>query len=133
MSAGSPSAQAQAVGGKRNYGGWLGRADRLMLLLVVSLIQYLMIQFSETHEIAEYYLLTWLMVLFILSGNLNAIQRVYDTWTELGDAGPGEERARGTEYTSHDSDGGVLRGRRVDAGRTRVSSDEDDDIEWKGK
>ena len=89
--------QAQAVGGKRHYGGWLGRADRLMLLMVVSMVQYLMIQFQGINEVSGYYLLGWLMVLFIIIGNLNAIQRVYDTWVELGEAETGsEEVVRGT-------------------------------------
>ena len=75
--------QAQAVGGKRHYGGWLGRADRLMLLLVASMVQYILIVFFSTHEISSFYLLGWLMILFIFVGNLNAFQRLYDTWKEL--------------------------------------------------
>jgi archaetidylinositol phosphate synthase len=124
--------QAQAVGGSRNYGGWLGRADRLMLLLIGSLVQYIMIQFLDISEMADYYLLGWLMLLFILVGNLNAIQRVYDTWIELGDAKPGERENKPFRDGSRVSDGGVLRGRRIGSGQDRDIPDEDTDIEWKG-
>ena len=89
--------QAQAVGVTRNYGGWLGRADRLMLLLIISSAQYLLITGWDTHEVFGYYPLGWLMLLFIVVGNLNAIQRVYDTWCELGE-GMGPD-------ASHDSCG----------------------------
>ncbi len=88
--------QAQAVGGKRHYGGWLGRADRLMLLLVASMVQYILIVFFSTHEISSFYLLGWLMILFIFVGNLNAFQRLYDTWKELSRE-PLKEKVAGAE------------------------------------
>ena len=77
--------QAQAVGGKRHYGGMLGRADRLMILLAATLLQYLLITCFDTNRLSEFYLLGWLMILFIFIGNLNAVQRLYDIWNDLGD------------------------------------------------
>lgn len=137
--------QAQAVGGRRHYGGWLGRADRLMLLLVFSLVQYLMIQVNDMHEVSGYYPLAWLMVLFIIIGNLNAIQRVYDTWVDLGEAGMTSGEAPeddGHEEYEKDSDEGkgdagsnegrVMTAKRVSSKRTRIEPDSDEDIEWKG-
>lgn len=116
--------QAQAVGGKRHYGGWLGRADRLGLLMVITLVQYLLISVSGTYEISGYYLLGWLMMLFIIIGNLNAVQRLYDTWLELGE---NEDPASGG------SDRPVMMARRVSPKIRSVEPDSDDDIEWKGK
>ena len=114
--------QAQAVGGTRNYGGLLGRADRLVLLLFTMLVQYILFLFS-IREIQGYYLLGWLMILFIFVGNVNALQRFYDTWNELG----------GTE-TKRESWAKMENGK---AKKTIESIPEaemmEDDIEWGGE
>lgn len=75
--------QAQAIGGKRNYDGMMGRADRLMLLLLFSLAQYLLIVLFSVNEIFGLYPLAWLMIAIIIIGNINAIQRLKGTWSEL--------------------------------------------------
>lgn len=120
--------QAQAVGGKRHYGGWLGRADRLMLLMVVTLAQYVLITMTSTHEISEFYPLGWLMILFILVGNLNAIQRLYDTWKELGPDTEVEDD-RGAWENDRDS---IVMAQAASVHRGAVMED-DEDIEWKGE
>lgn len=116
--------QAQAVGGKRHYGGWLGRADRLMLILVVSVVQYLLMITTDTHELSEYYLLGWMMILFIFVGNLNAVQRLHDTWKDLEENG--DPTVRGVNGSSPSRKRAALKMRSSDW-------DSDDDIEWKGK
>ena len=75
--------QAQAVGQGRAYGGILGRADRLVLLFLGGLLQWLFapsggyvlgiggIAFSP---------LEWFMVLFAVLGHLTAVQRAIATW-----------------------------------------------------
>lgn len=103
--------QAQAVGGSRNYGGMLGRADRLMLILAITLIQYLLMVLFSVEEVMGYYLLTWLMLLFILLGNMNTFQRMHDTWIKLGEKEP-----------DHAEDGNGMRN----------EDPQDDIIEWKG-
>jgi len=114
--------QAQAVGGKRHYGGWLGRADRMMMLIVVTLLQILLITSTSTHEVSNFYPLGWLMLLFILIGNLNAMQRFYDTWTGL-------EEAEG-EGVREDEE--IIMAQPVEM-KVKPSIELDDDIDWKGE
>jgi archaetidylinositol phosphate synthase len=65
--------QAQAVGYGREYGGLLGRADRLVLLMVAPLIQFIM----EGYHLALFNesLLTWVMAFFGIVGIITAVQR----------------------------------------------------------
>ncbi len=75
--------QAQAVGADRNYGGILGRADRLVLLLVVTLLQWILLSYGIGRlgwNGWALYPLAWLMVWFAIAGNITAIQRGYRTW-----------------------------------------------------
>ncbi|MDO5844197.1 MAG: CDP-alcohol phosphatidyltransferase family protein [Methanocorpusculum sp.] len=63
--------QAQAVGMKRNYGGILGRADRLILLVIFGVAEFIypsQILFGLTF-------LGWLLVVYGLLGHITAIQR----------------------------------------------------------
>lgn len=63
--------QAQAVGMKRNYGGILGRADRLILLIVLGIAEFIYpspVLFGLTF-------LGWLLVIYGLFGHITAIQR----------------------------------------------------------
>ena len=75
--------QAQAVGAGRNYGGILGRADRLVLLMLFSLLQAVFLVFGA-HKMGigwlVLYPLGWLMVWFAIAGNITALQRGYRTW-----------------------------------------------------
>ncbi len=75
--------QAQAMGVSRNYGGLLGRADRLMLIMILVPVQFVLIAFFSIHEIGPLYPLGWLMVVFIIIGNINAVQRLKATWDDL--------------------------------------------------
>ena len=71
--------QAQAIGYKREYSGLLGRADRLVLLMIVPIIQLLLIYFTGSGMIFKLYLLEWVLLYFAVVGNITAIQRFYIT------------------------------------------------------
>ena len=66
--------QAQAVGLKRNYGGLLGRADRMVLLLVIPFADYLWVvrDYSLPWFVS---LLEVAMAYFALMGILTVVQR----------------------------------------------------------
>ena len=69
--------QAQAVGLDRVYGGWLGRANRLLLVVGVALVAAVL---------EEVWLLSpagWLLVVFAVVGHLTALQRFYYTRRDL--------------------------------------------------
>ncbi len=84
--------QGQAIGLDRNYGGILGRADRLGLLLFFTLVQWVYIAVTD-----EVYLVTleiWgttypltlievLMIIVAIGGNVTALQRGTAAWSDL--------------------------------------------------
>ncbi len=70
--------QAQAVGAGREYAGLLGRADRLVVLVMVPLIQY----FSEGYQDWNY--MTLMCYVFAIVCTLSAFYRFKKIWTELG-------------------------------------------------
>ncbi|MDO5845665.1 MAG: CDP-alcohol phosphatidyltransferase family protein [Methanocorpusculum sp.] len=63
--------QAQAVGMKRNYGGLLGRADRLILLVVFGVAQF----FYALPIFWGLPFLGWLLIIYGLFGHITAVQR----------------------------------------------------------
>jgi archaetidylinositol phosphate synthase len=78
--------QAQAVGAGRDYGGALGRADRLVILVAAALLQAV----YDPNSVIDlgigdvrYTVLAWTMALFAVLGNLTAIQRGVATWRHL--------------------------------------------------
>ncbi len=79
--------QAQAVGVGRDYGGALGRADRLALLLVASLLQFLLLVFGVRDlGVAPYFsftVLEYAMIVVAVGGHLTALQRARATWRKL--------------------------------------------------
>lgn len=70
--------QAQAVGFKRMYAGLLGRADRLVILMVVPIIQHILIQMDLVF-LWHFTLIEWAMIYLAIMGNFTAIQRFYST------------------------------------------------------
>lgn len=78
--------QAQAVGVGREYGGVLGRADRLMVLLIAALLQLILdpngINPFGT-EVFKLKVIEYAMLLFAVLGNITAIQRAIFTWRKL--------------------------------------------------
>lgn len=70
--------QAQAVGVGRYYGGILGRADRLLLIMVVGIIELLFPM--------SWYGLTWMgwmLVFFGIFGHITAFQRFAYVWAKV--------------------------------------------------
>lgn len=75
--------QSQALGLKRNYSGILGRAERLVLMLVFILLQF----FISYHSVFYGVLITpinILLVWFAVAGNATAVMRFRDTYSALG-------------------------------------------------
>jgi len=78
--------QAQAVGAGRDYRGVLGRADRLVILVIAAILQT---GFDRNAirdlgiEPLRYAIRGWTMALFAVLGNLTAIQRAVSTWRRL--------------------------------------------------
>jgi archaetidylinositol phosphate synthase len=70
--------QAQAVGVGRYYGGILGRADRLVLILIAGLLTVLM---PELIYGLNY--LGWLLVIFGIFGHYTALQRFLHVWRQI--------------------------------------------------
>ena len=79
--------QAQAVGAGREYAGLLGRADRLVVLVMVPIIQFFGYQewnlyFSEGYLDLNY--MTLMCYAFAIVCTLSAFYRFNRIWTELG-------------------------------------------------
>ena len=75
--------QAQAVSQGRAYGGILGRADRLVLLFLGGLIQWIVAPSGGVTVglgAAVFGPLEWFMVLFAILGNVTAVQRALKIW-----------------------------------------------------
>jgi archaetidylinositol phosphate synthase len=70
--------QAQAVGVGRYYGGVLGRADRLVMILVVGIASLL-----YPSPIIGLTLFGWMLVLFGLFGHITALQRFAYVWAKV--------------------------------------------------
>lgn len=70
--------QAQAVGVGRYYGGILGRADRLVIIMLASIFYFL-----YPHELYGFSFLGWSIVLIAIASNLTVIQRFVHIWKEL--------------------------------------------------
>lgn len=70
--------QSQAVGAKRDYSGLLGRADRIVLLLVFPVIQHILLHYSFQLPL-EITLLEWVLIYFAVVGNITAAQRFLST------------------------------------------------------
>ncbi|MDY6965159.1 MAG: CDP-alcohol phosphatidyltransferase family protein [Halobacteriota archaeon] len=72
--------QAQAVNIGRYYGGILGRADRLVLLILFTFLNYV-----APGEVYGLPLLGWLLVIFAITSHISAIQRFVYIWRKLSD------------------------------------------------
>jgi phosphatidylglycerophosphate synthase len=84
--------QAQAVGCGRNYGGIMGRADRMVMIIVVPLLQ-LGYNFFRPDGRIPYVELTFLdmmMLIFIVTGIATVFLRGKASWDELGKKGKRE-------------------------------------------
>ena len=82
--------QAQAVGQGRQYGGLLGRADRLVLLFLGGCLQLLVAPSGGVlwgAGILSFGPLEWILLLFAVFANGTAIQRAVATWRGFGSTG----------------------------------------------
>jgi len=75
--------QSQAVGYQREYSGLLGRADRLVILMVTPVIQHMLL-YSNIQMPLEISLLSWVLIYFAVVGNITAVQRFYSTLRWFG-------------------------------------------------
>jgi len=71
--------QSQAVGAKRNYSGLLGRADRLVLLIIAPILQHILLFVYGFNLLFGFSLLVWILVYFGVVGVITAIQRFFST------------------------------------------------------
>jgi archaetidylinositol phosphate synthase len=70
--------QSQAVGHKREYSGLLGRADRLVLLMIFPVVQHIALLYSLQRP-WNTTVLEWVLIYFAVVGNITAVQRFYST------------------------------------------------------
>ena len=70
--------QAQAVGLDRVYGGLVGRADRLVIVVLVALVAAFV-----PDPLGGLTLVGWLLVFFAVVGHLTAVQRFYHAYGAL--------------------------------------------------
>jgi archaetidylinositol phosphate synthase len=79
--------QAQALGIGRMYAGLLGRADRIVLMFLVPLVQwgYVLITGDKFVDLGwvQFSIFEVMMLWFALVGNLTVVQRGIATWKEL--------------------------------------------------
>jgi len=66
--------QAQAIGHKRDYSGLLGRADRLVLLIVFPIIQHIVLRLSLQLP-WNITIIELVLAYFAIVGNITAVQR----------------------------------------------------------
>ncbi len=68
--------QAQAVGLKRIYGGILGRADRLVILMLLPLVQFFWWGYYFSVS-------SWVLIIFAIFGHITALQRIFYAWKAI--------------------------------------------------
>ena len=70
--------QAQAVGVGRNYGGIMGRADRLVILILATSLN---IAYKPAFGIRgfDYSVLGWALILIGVASHITALQRMWHT------------------------------------------------------
>ncbi len=103
--------QAQAVGCGRNYGGAMGRADRILMLMAVPVLQMFWNARHPTGAIEQIdlTLLELMMLVFIVTGIATIISRGRASWRELGemDRGAGGKKGgKGSKGTGGGNKGG---------------------------
>lgn len=76
--------QAQALGLGRNYAGWLGRADRLVILIAVPVLVYAA-YFLALPIPAPVEPIVLMLAYFAIVGNITALQRFWSGWRQLRD------------------------------------------------
>jgi CDP-diacylglycerol--glycerol-3-phosphate 3-phosphatidyltransferase len=75
--------QAQAVGITRMYGGMLGRADRMVLIIGATFLMLIYPYQIPTSGLVSFSFLGWALVIFAIIGNATALQRFVSIWRRL--------------------------------------------------
>lgn len=75
--------QAQAVGLNRIYGGLLGRADRIAIIIGATALTLFYPYPVPAAGIPSFTFLGWALVIFALLGHVTAIQRFFYAWKRL--------------------------------------------------
>ncbi len=77
--------QAQALGVGRIYGGVLGRADRLVILVIVLALHAALDPEATAigYSFFKFTMMEYALLLFGLLGNVTAVQRALATWKQL--------------------------------------------------
>jgi len=78
--------QAQAVGLSRVYGGLIGRADRLLIIIVATLLSLIYpypIPASGLLNLLSFSFLGWTIVIFAVLCNVTALQRFFYAWKRI--------------------------------------------------
>ncbi|MBN1134335.1 MAG: CDP-alcohol phosphatidyltransferase family protein [Methanosarcinaceae archaeon] len=70
--------QAQAMEIGRYYGGIMGRADRLVFIILASIIY-----FVYPLQIGGFSALGWLMIVIAIGSHITAFQRIFHIWNKL--------------------------------------------------
>ncbi|MCQ1534672.1 CDP-alcohol phosphatidyltransferase family protein [Methanosarcina sp. KYL-1] len=70
--------QAQALNLGRYYGGIMGRADRLVVIILAAFAN-----FAYSSSIAGFSILGWAVVLIAVTSHITALQRIFYIWNRL--------------------------------------------------
>ncbi|MGB9927090.1 MAG: CDP-alcohol phosphatidyltransferase family protein [Methanosarcina sp.] len=70
--------QAQALNLGRYYGGIMGRADRLVVIILAAFAN-----FAFSAPIAGFSILGWSLILIAITSHITAIQRIFYIWKNL--------------------------------------------------
>jgi archaetidylinositol phosphate synthase len=68
--------QSQAVGFNRLYAGLLGRADRLVILMIIPIVQHILLRQNLAYW-WDYSMIEWALLFIAIIGNFTALQRFY--------------------------------------------------------
>ena len=75
--------QAQAVGLSRMYGGMLGRADRMILIIAATALTLVYPHPIPASGLLSFSFLGWAILIFAVVSNVTALQRFVYTWRRL--------------------------------------------------
>lgn len=75
--------QAQAVGLSRVYGGLIGRADRLLIIIAATFLTLIYPYPIPASGLLSFSFLGWTLLIFALLCNITALQRFFYAWRRI--------------------------------------------------
>jgi CDP-diacylglycerol--glycerol-3-phosphate 3-phosphatidyltransferase len=75
--------QAQAIGLNRVYGGLLGRADRLLIIIGATFLNLFYPYPVPSSSIISFSFLGWAILIFALLSHFTALQRFFYVWRRI--------------------------------------------------